>query len=142
MSLSALPPMRVPTLTEVVDWSALTPIASSPSRPDALSPDSDHLPVLSEALAPEDCPIVVAMPARIDEEMLTQRILADLQRKIDLMLEHRLRTALTPMVERLTQTLAHESRDELALTLRDMVADAVSQELLRQRGSADSVQAG
>ncbi len=73
----------------------------------------------------------------IDEAALTDRIVADLQRQIDLSLEHRLQAAVAPLLERLVQTCVSESCDELALTLRDVVAKAVSQEIAQQRSPSD-----
>lgn len=163
MTASTLSPMRVPTLTEVVEWPPKATAEAPRPRPDA-----DHLPVLSEeAVLPQDGPQAAVAaaevaeperaeveaavtepepqagapsPAPIDEATLTQRIVGDLQRQVDLMLEHRLQAALTPLLERLTQTLARDARDELALTLRDLVAEAVSHELARHRHSPDRVE--
>ena len=50
------------------------------------------------------------------------------------MLELRLRDALTPALARLTDALVRDMRAELASALRDVVARAVAQELLRHRG--------
>ena len=74
-----------------------------------------------------------ALP-EISEEQLTQRVLADLQRQIDLMLEQRIREAMAPALARLTDALVRDARAELASTLRDVVARAVAQELSRHRG--------
>ncbi len=149
MSLATLPPMRVPTLTEVVEWSD----AISVQPP--LAPDVDDLPVLSEAVSLEDwlnppmesvaeADVDVGVDADIDaapidEALLTQRVLSDIQQQVDQMFESRLRAAMAPLIERLTHTLAQEARDQLALTLRDMVAEAVSRELMRHGGSPDRI---
>ena len=50
------------------------------------------------------------------------------------------RAVLAPMLECLTQTLAQQARDELALALRDVVAEAVSHELARHRNASDRVE--
>jgi hypothetical protein len=62
-----------------------------------------------------------------------QRVLLDLQRQIDLMLEYRVREALIPALTRATDTLVLEARNELASTLRGIVAKSVAQELARHR---------
>jgi len=67
------------------------------------------------------------------EDDLTQRILADVQRQVDVMLETRMREALAPALARLTDALVREARTELASTLRDVVARAVAQEISRHR---------
>lgn len=120
MSLTALPPTRVPTLTEVVEWSPAFLVEALRVRDEArLPPQAAPLPV-------------------IDEAALTGRILADLQGQVDAMLDHHLRVALTPVLQRQAELLAHHARDELASALRDMVARAVSQAMIRQRAARES----
>ncbi|WP_372525062.1 hypothetical protein [Piscinibacter sp.] len=75
-----------------------------------------------------------ASAARISEEQLTQRVLTELQKQVDVMLEQQMRDALAPAFARLTEALMREMRTELASTLRDVVARAVAQELSRHRG--------
>jgi hypothetical protein len=70
-------------------------------------------------------------PAAVDEAMLTQRVLANLDNQLDLMFEHRLRETLAPVLARTTDTLVREMRNQLAVSLREMVARAVSLELDR-----------
>jgi hypothetical protein len=103
----------LPTLTEVVRV-----------EPAADGPPQGELPLLE----------AVVETSAVDERQLTSRVLADVQRQIDLMLEYRLREALAPAMARLTEALVHEARSELASTLRDVVARAVAVELARQRG--------
>ncbi|MBC7730481.1 MAG: hypothetical protein H7306_01095 [Bacteriovorax sp.] len=67
------------------------------------------------------------------EEQVVERVLADLQRQVDLMLEYRLREALTPLLARAADSVIRDARGELASTLRDVVARAVAQELARHR---------
>lgn len=115
-----VPPTRVPTLTEVVRLPESEPPAApepeaSPARPAAFVERRANWPP-------------------VDEEQVVQRVLADLQRQIDLMLEVKLREVLTPALTRATDALLRESRAELASTLRDVVARAVAQELSRHRG--------
>ncbi len=110
----SLPPDRVPTLTEVVAWPA-------PAAPDAVAPAG------IEAAAP------AAPASTLDEDQLTQRVLVDLHRQIDLMLDYRLREVLTPLLTRAADSIVREVRGELASTLRDVVARAVAQELARHR---------
>ena len=104
---------RVPTLTEVIEVGV-----------DSMLPADTALP--SQAVPPEPS-------QQFDEAVLVQRVLGDVQRQIDLMLEYRLREALAPALARLSEALVYEVRDELASTLRDVVAKAVAQELSRHR---------
>jgi hypothetical protein len=109
------PPQRVPTLTEVVQL--------APPRPVETLSDS--------VVAP---PVVRPGAPSFDEAAVARRVLEEVQRQIDLMLEYRLREALGPLLARLSDTLIREARDELASTLRDVVARAVAQEVERHRG--------
>lgn len=112
-----IPPQRVPTLTEVVEW------RGSPAHtPTPAPPGGDGTPVAT-----------VAAPS-ITDEALVQSVLTNVQRQLDLMLEYRLREALAPLLARATDQLAREARNELASTLRDIVERAVAQELARHRG--------
>ena len=61
------------------------------------------------------------------------RIVGELQRQVELMLDYRLRETLTPVLSRLADALVREARSELASTLRDLVTKAVAQELARHR---------
>lgn len=128
MSVRQVPPTRVPTLTEVVRL----PEAEAPAGVVEPAPE-EPAPVPARAAAAAAPERRAAAPA-IDEGELVDRVFADLQRQIDLMLEVKLREVLTPALTRATDALMRESRAELASTLRDMVARAVAQELSRHRG--------
>jgi hypothetical protein len=121
---SGPPPERVPTLTEVVrlaDGAAGPPPAAPPAPP----------VVEADVMAPGAKP--PSITSVLTEEQLVQRVLGDVQRQVDLMLEYRLRELLTPILTRATDAVIRETRAELASTLRDVVARAVTQELARHR---------
>jgi hypothetical protein len=67
------------------------------------------------------------------EAQITQRVMADLQRQIDGMLEYRLRETLAPILARTSEALVRELRQELSKTMKDVVARSVAQEVARQR---------
>lgn len=117
------PPDRVPTLTEVVVMPDTPPVPMPPMpmEADVMVP----MPAVGGAGAPH-------MPHVNDEQMI-QRVLADVQRQVDLMLEYRLREILTPILTRAADSVIRDARNELASTLRDVVARAVAQELSRHR---------
>jgi hypothetical protein len=124
-------PHRVPTLTEVVEAPLPAPaafVASDESVP--LEPPQQPRP---QQGGPDG-----AAPARPavapSEDQLIERVLADLQRQVELMLEYRMREVLAPALARATESLVRDARIELASTLRDMVARAVAQEMSRHRG--------
>ena len=106
------PGSAVPVLTDVVDWQR-----GAPTAPAAAPPNDPPQPAFG-ALSQDD---------------MVARIVSELQRQVDLMLDYRLRETLTPVLTRLADALVREARAELASTLRDVVAKAVSQELARQR---------
>jgi hypothetical protein len=114
-----LPPTRVPTLTEVVRL----PVPAPPPESMIARPP----PAAAFAERRADWP-------PLNEEQVVQRVLVDLQRQIDLMLEVKLREVLAPVLTRATDAMLREARAELASTLRDVVARAVTQELSRHRG--------
>jgi hypothetical protein len=111
-----IPPGQVPKLTEVVT----VPDAQGMALP--LESVSARLAASRAAHAPEP-----------SEDQLVARVLTDMQRQLDLMLESRVREALSPALTRLTDALVREVRAELASTLRDVVQRAVAQELSRHR---------
>ncbi len=78
-------------------------------------------------------PAPAPAPAPLNEDQIVQRVLVDLQRQIDSMLEYRVREALLPALTRATDALVLEARNELALTLRSIVIKSVAQELARHR---------
>lgn len=127
MTMRPPPPARVPTLTEVVS------LPETPAAPAVVAPA-----VSSTAFArtePAPLPAVEPVAARpLEEDEIVQRVLDDLQRQVELMLEVKLREALAPALTRATDALMREARNELASTLRDIVARAVSQEMSRHRG--------
>jgi hypothetical protein len=133
VSLRPAPPGRVPTLTEVVRMpEAQAPAAVNAPAAPAVEPHAFPPTVPAALDVPRGGGVVVGAPA-IDEEELVQRVLVDLQRQIDLMLEVKLREVLAPALTRATDALMREARTELASTLRDIVSRAVAQELSRHR---------
>ena len=115
----ALPPDRVPTLTEVVAWppgEAQLPLPAVEARPAEADMPTTPLPAL-----------------RVAEEQMIQGVLIEVQRQVELMLDYRLREVLTPLLNRAADSIVREARTELASTLRDVVARAVAQELARHR---------
>ncbi|MDE2094333.1 MAG: hypothetical protein KGL99_03630 [Burkholderiales bacterium] len=124
------PPQRVPTLTEVVAWpesatAAVRQVAEveAPALEANLVAAASSMPRATPSVAPT-----------LTEEQLVQRVLAEVQHQVDLMLEYRLREVLTPLLARAADSVIREARGELASTLRDVVARAVAHELARHRG--------
>ena len=125
MSGRGTPPGRVPTLTEVVRLTGAPAAGAVTGQASTAWARTEPAPL--EDLRP-------APASAAGEEELVQRVLADVQRQIDLMLEVKLREVLTPALTRATDALMREARTELASALRDIVSRAVAQEITRHRG--------
>ena len=131
--MSQRPPSAgLPTLTEVVEMPWSKSVVQAPQAEAAMLVDASADVTNAEPGIP-----VSASPAAIpvsSEAQIVEHVLLDLQRQIDLMLDYRLREALTPVLTRATDALVLEARQELASTLRDIVARSVAQEMSRHRG--------
>ncbi len=142
-------PAHVPTLTEIIDVGAQPP-AVQPVRAPVPPVSLDALPVLGEVVPQpseqQSLPLSQPLPPSaslqqqdalpaVSEAQLAHRVLSDVQRQIDGMLEYRLKEAMAPLLARHTEAIARDLRDELNRTLKDVVARSVAQELakLRQR---------
>lgn len=136
-------PSAPPVAASVKPWSATAPAAGA--RPPV---PLDALPVLGEVVSapaaqpqprplpqPASAPPPQDAPPAVSEAQLAHRVLSDVQRQIDGMLEFRLKEAMAPLLARHTEAIARDLRDELNRTLKDVVARSVAQELakLRQR---------
>jgi hypothetical protein len=119
---------------------AATALVASPTAPVSVP---EPLPIPASLLKPALAPLpplpspTPVPPARtasvVDEAAMAQRVLSEVQRQIDGMLEYRLREALTPILARTSESLVRELRQELSKTMRDVVSRAVAQEVARQR---------
>lgn len=95
------------------------PVARTPPR---------FVPTLTEVVVPiEPTPVPVAQPEFTAEmqEQLVHRVL----QRVDLVLNQRLREALSDLVVSHTQSIEPLLRQEIELVVRDAVSAAVAQEL-------------
>ena len=130
-TLSRPHPAQVPTLTEVIEVDEFTELGQLASAP----PPAQAGPALQPLPVPTS---VVPQPIPLDslpvlEGQLAQRVLNDVQRQIDSMLEFRLREAMAPVLARHSEAIVRELKDELARTMRDVVARSVAQEVAKLR---------
>lgn len=120
-----LPPRHVPTLTEVVD----SPGADVGPQVQTQTDDAAPAPNPADASdVREEAP-----SAEPSEQQLVERVLADVQRQVGLMLEQRLREMLAPALARWSEALVEDSRQQIAVVLRDVIEQAVTREFERQR---------
>lgn len=127
------PPERLPTLTEVIELSQTRlPPAGYGAEP--LAPEVERRHTVSPVVQDRRiAPLPPAHRSPQENEQIVRRVMEELQRQIDLMLEYRLREAIAPVLTRVADNLVREIRAELASTLRDVVARAVDQEIARHR---------
>lgn len=141
MTLPTRPhPAHVPTLTEVIELDAEgnppVPVAAAVlEEPPIFVPEPAPVPGhLVAAAVPTPVPVLVEEPLPpVSEAQLLQRVLTDVQRQIDSMLEFRLRESMQPLLAQFTETLMQDLRDELSRTMRDVVTRAVAQEVAKLR---------
>ena len=72
-------------------------------------------------------------PVLLDEKQFSQRLLAEVQRQVELMLEVRLREALAPILSRAADALVRDARKELTSAMRDVVSRSIAEELAKRR---------
>jgi hypothetical protein len=120
-----VPPSRVPTLTEVVEVHGAVTDGATPAAASTpgVAGTASVLPVPAYGTAS-------TTPA-VDTELLTQQVMADIQRQIDAMLEVRLKEVLAPIVTRLTDALARDARAELTKVMKEVVSRCVADEVRR-----------
>ncbi len=152
MSISRPPPGTIPTLTEIVSWpepaaveaeeevvSPPPPVVAAPATAPVAAPVAAAVPEpVHVAAPPATAPVAVPQPAATAKApaatahadvQLTQRVLADLQRQVELMLEVRLREALAPILARASDALVRDARKELTAAMRDIVSRSIAREL-------------
>ena len=106
MNSTPLPPRFVPTLTEVVHPTSI--------------PDS------TQARAP----IANALPnSEISLGQFEDQLLHRVMQRVDVVLEHRLREAVSKIILTHTQALEPRLREEIELVVRESVSQAIAQEL-------------
>lgn len=132
--LSRPHPAQVPTLTEVIEVGGEVELAPATPIPEA-SPAAQPASPGQQAMAPDSGSDGGAGVGPVQESQLVQRVLTDVQRQIDSMLEFRLREALAPVLARHSEAIVRDLKEDLARTMRDVVARSVAQEVakLRQR---------
>lgn len=100
-------------------------------------PPLSRLPTLTEVVSEGQRPVGLSAPPRapepVDESHIVDSVMVGLQQRVDQMFEFRLREALGPVLARAADLVVQDARQELAHTLRDVVARAVTQELARRR---------
>lgn len=118
-------PERVPTLTEVVELDSVFPATQVPYDEAGLA-----LPATLHTTADTAAP-PAAEPGALGIELSAQ-VLFELEQRIGSVLESRLRDALAPALARAADALIREARQELTLTLKELVDESVVRALERR----------
>jgi hypothetical protein len=130
-----IPPVSpAPPATAPVAAGPVAPVAALPPSALPPAPPLPAAPPVAVSARPATAPVSAPVPpaAAVSEAELSQRVLADLQRQLDLMLEVRLREVLAPILTRAADALIRDARKELTATLRDAVVRSVAQEIARR----------
>ena len=114
---------RMPTLTEVLE---LEPRPGAEETAEAAQDEAVPLR--------PDTPAALAAEPVFDTQALVSEVLVELQPRIDMLFESRLRDALAPALARVAEGLIREARSELGSALHELVADAVKRALQRRGG--------
>lgn len=127
----------------------LTEVFAEPTAPSA--PVAQPAPVIEAAAPPPPAPVVAApqdAPEALErravdhwsgeqwsvmERRVTERILQQLQGRIDFVLEQRLRDGIADAVDKAMTSFSADIRNSLGDTLNDVVTRAVSQEIAHIR---------
>jgi hypothetical protein len=109
------------------------PPAEPEHDPPAGPEEEPPSPVRAGSSSARNPPQAAGITTVLDEQQLAERILLELQRQIDGVVEYRMREVLTPILNRATDAIVREARSDLSRSLRDLVGHAVVQELRRQR---------
>ncbi|MEQ1806059.1 MAG: hypothetical protein ABL900_11860 [Burkholderiaceae bacterium] len=135
------PGRRVPTLTEVI--SPPTGVDLLLDVPGGL-PDidfssfaagvvADTLP-FTKSTVPSISALLAGVenaPAPGDGPSARERVLAEVTRELDAVLEAQLRDVLVPLLQQAAEAAIRETRERLRATLQEVVEQAVAQELAR-----------
>ena len=121
------PDANIPILTEIISAVPATPIIT----PQPVS--IQDVPDPSETMEERRFPTWTEKDLQQLENILNERVLRQVQGRIDFVLEHRVRDSLADALQVSIEGLTAEIRRGLHQTLGDVIARAVSQELARMQ---------
>lgn len=137
MNNDALDP-TIPVLTEIIGRKDFDGVASAqePSSP-LLSTEQDESSAAHATTEPVvqvdilNAPLLAGSEAQWDalEHKISERVLRQLQNRIDFVLEHRIADGLADAVQQAVEAMTAEIRRGLHHTLEDVITRAVSQEI-------------
>lgn len=111
---------RVPTLTEVVEWSTVEPEVVRRIPAPVLVP-----------VASESGPVQERARIQLQATELSASLLFELEASVGLALEARLRQTLAPILAQAAEVMIHQAQKELSTTMRQLVDEAVTRAIER-----------
>ena len=120
---------RMPTLTEVLEFELEPPAGDAGGDASVHGEVSAHTIDACAEAATEPAPEPV-----LDSHALINEVLAELQPRIDMLFESRMREALAPALARAAEGLIRDARGELGSALHELVEGAVTRALQRRGG--------
>lgn len=124
----------IPVLTEIIAPPAARAAAASDLTPDLRSETTGNFPVSFPQQAAVPLKIGADLSAEeweMLERKLSERILQQLQARIDFVLEHRVRDSLADVLQTAVAELATEIRSGLQQTLHEVISRAIAQEIAK-----------
>ncbi|MEA5097997.1 MAG: hypothetical protein VB032_05620 [Burkholderiaceae bacterium] len=108
--------------------------ASIPVLTQVLEQSSAPAAAVTAASAPCPIPTLGAIAgdewAQVERE-ISERVLHQIQERVDLVLDHRIKDGVAVALQKVTEEITTEIRRGLQITLRDVIARAVAQEISR-----------
>lgn len=144
------PDADIPVLTEIIVRQEPAEAASSqtPLAPPSLAVETDAAPqvpgnadsAVVAAITATDMPPLAASADQWQalERKINERVLYQLQNRIDSVLEHRVRDSLADALQLAVDGIAANIRHGLHLTLEDVIARAVAQEIAHLQMSCEN----
>lgn len=124
-----IPPRFVPTLTTVLELPAEPVPVSEPTPEPAAAAAAAADPAQAVALGPQ------ALLSEADAFQLEEQLVHRVLQRIDLSLEERLSDTVSAAVQQQLDNMIPRLRDEIETVLRELVSEALAQELSDNTGS-------
>ncbi|RJX32153.1 MAG: hypothetical protein C4516_05875 [Oxalobacter sp.] len=138
--------ISIPILTQIIAPSATNAPAGTPKKTGRVNETSTSATVLAASMASSALsPATLTSGASLDshnesafdgdwktlELKLNERVLGQILRRIDFVIEHRVKESLAEVLQSTTDTLVKDIRRGLHVTLEDVIKRAVAQEIAR-----------
>jgi len=114
----------IPVLTQIIGTSPVGAVGTSQA-------DAVAKPPLASSAADKNAQLRTDEEWKALELKLNERVLRQILRRVDFVIEHRVKESLADILQVATEELVKEIRGGLQVTLEDVITRAVAQELAR-----------